>query len=229
MYSVLSIIQSFIEIMGIYLFLITIDQKNHIGYAKGIVTCAFVAVLTFFLDFNHVPFQFAFSFFAFLLVVFMLKRTNPLDLFIDGIAAVSIFFLLEFFAIITCRYFNIRLSEIQPFILIIPALIFLLGAAVVRNKTMDTFLYKYYRSNRRLILGAALDIIILYCIIINIWNKDQSLFGTEYVQLAILILCYFILNIVLIVIIIKNRTNKDKLKTIMEYKNILAVICTLGR
>lgn len=147
------------------------------------------------------------------------KRDNSINLIIDGSVSFTILFVIEIIIIFGLKLIRCETIGWLPYFVLgtTDFIIYLLR----ENITLDEFFSKYYRNNRQAIILITISLVLLYCIVVNLYNQQNQFFKEHLFEISIITAGYIAVNIFYFISIFKNIQKYRKIQELTEYQAYL--------
>lgn len=206
------------EITIIYMLAIILDpDTNRLKplYAVGFVAAC--ATLTTVLDHFDVPVQFIIHVCFYIAAFWIIKRRVVISYITDILMANLGLFASQYLIMMLFHLSGSKVTSNYLSMFICLTGLLIISILVYRSRVLDSFLSRFYRNYRRMILVIAAGAVGGLAVITILWNNYQSLFWENVTSITIIVLVIFIFNAVIFIILLSKQKQQQKLEAYKEY------------
>lgn len=217
----LAFVNSCFEILSLYFLLILLDKDNRLSPGKRAIFVAIPATIATAVGILQIPYHLVFSVAASILVGALLLKPRALRLGMDILCAFVIMPTFQLIIILCSGLLHLNQIMEAPYSTIVVILLSFLFLAFSRIRRLCVFFEIRYQPNRQLLCLVILSLVFLYLVVTNLWIEQSEMFVGEAFNLAIVTVCYIVLNIILIVSLIRNKRDSLQRQMLDEYGDYL--------
>lgn len=209
---------SALEITIIYMIIIILDpDTNRLKPLYAAVFVAACASLTTVLDYFDVPVQFIIHVCFYIVAFWVIKRRVVISYITDILMANLVLFASQYLIMMLFQLSGSKMINNYLSIFICLAGLLIISILVYRFRILDSFLSRFYRKYRRMVLVIAAGAVGGLAVITILWNSYQSLFWENVTSITIIVLVIFIFNAVIFIILLSKQKQQQKLEAYKEY------------
>lgn len=211
-----------IEVVILYLITITLNRRNKLQWFGIIATCAVVSCISVIInhfDFNyHIPFMIL----SYTTIYLCFKRHNWRELVFDCPAAILLLTSIQLLVTISLGFFKINIL-VNPIIVVL----FLGGIALLTliayiNSRIQIFIRSFYDSDRIFKFLILFNIFIVLTIFSDILYEKTNIFYSTLGSSIVVVIGYFIINITLIFIAVRDSKQKKEMRITSNYIDVMS-------
>lgn len=219
--SVFVFICSFLELITIFYIVKILNGSEKLNLFMMLIFCSAGAVLVSILDYVNMPYQLTVHIAYYFISFYLITRDRVYSVITDVFIANVILFIWQMgLSILVNSVLNmpIRSVTVQIILLIISAIFFIVCN---RNIKLDRYIEKLYRTNKPIILWSAFNVVIIICLVADIWDNKIFIIWNNLFTIAFVFVLYVVSNIIIVISWIKIRNVQKKNDGIMEYAEYL--------
>lgn len=212
---------SVLENITLWLLIILADRQNKQYKFGGCVFVLIIALTTTAINNYNIPYHFVILITLMFLIIKIMTGRSWVGVISDVIIANAVFLAYQLIISIAVKLIIGNILELK--FVLISFLVLGILLAILMNKSfkLNSWLEKYYRPNREIILLALINIAMLCAFIVHIFDDKSFLFWDSQMEFFLLTVAFVTANVLLMIITYKYASRKKQLRQGNEYAEFL--------
>ena len=219
--SIFVFICSFLELITICYIIKILNGSDKLDILMMMIFCSLGAVLVSILDYIDMPYQLTVHILYYFISFYLMTKDKIYSVITDVFIANVVLFIWQMgLSILVNTVLNISVQciPVQLVLLVISAISFI---CLSKSLKLDRYIEKVYRVNKSIILWGSFNVVIIICIIADIWDDKIFVIWNNLFVIICVVALYVISNIIIVISWIRIKSVKKKNNGILKYTEYL--------